>query len=186
MRGKGGFLAASPIVNPKINRVFGVALFFVFFSLNIAVHAQTSSSSTTIMPSVEFDTSAFPQWAKDLRRAEIVAFGSFPFTILLASFTTDTIRFANNNWDTRYAPWPIRSAGGIEMDSKQRVITIGAAAAGSILISLADYFIVRYKRNKAEKERLNLPDGSPIIIRRPWPEADTETGVEDSSENGEP
>ncbi|MFP3089303.1 hypothetical protein LQZ21_03135 [Treponema sp. TIM-1] len=172
---------------PKTNRGLGWALFFVVFSLNLTVYAQTSSSTTTVMPSVEFDTSTFPQWAKDLRRAEIVAFGSFPFTLLLATFTTDTVRFANNSWDTRYAPWPIRrSDGGVEMNAKQRFITIGAAAAGSVLISLVDHFIVRYKRNKAEEERRNLPDGSPIIIRRPWPETDTETGVEVLPENGEP
>jgi hypothetical protein len=157
---------------------------FVLFSLNITLYAQSSSSTTTVMPSVEFDTSMFPQWAKDLRRAEIVAFGSFPFTIFLASFTMDTIRFANNSWDTRYAPWPIRSAGGIEMNTNQRLITIGAAAAGSVLISLADHLIVRYKRNKAERERLNIPDGSPIIIRRPWPETGSETELLPG--NGEP
>ncbi|MDR0589382.1 MAG: hypothetical protein LBG25_02430 [Spirochaetaceae bacterium] len=155
----------------------------MFFSLNSSVGAQT----TTNIPSKEFDTTSFPLWVRDLRRAEIVAFGSFPFTLFVATFATDTVRFANNNWDTRYAPWPIRSAGGIEMTTNQRLMTIGVAAAGSILISLADHFIVRYKRNKVEREQLNLPDGSPIIIRRPWPETeDAETGVEDLPENGEP
>lgn len=167
-----------------MNKTGVFCVFLVCFSFNITLYAQTSSSTTTVMPSVEFDTRSFPQWAKDLRRAEIVAFGSFPFTMFLASFTMDTVRFSNNNWDTRYAPWPIRSAGGVEMDANQRLITIGAAAAGSILISLADHLIVRYKRNKAEKERLNLPDGSPIIIRRPWPEPGPEAGG--FPENGGP
>jgi hypothetical protein len=160
-----------------------VFLLTVFFSLCGVAHAQTSST-TTVMPSVEFDTSTFPQWAKDLRRAEIVAFGSFPFTLLVATMASDSVRWANNNWDTRYAPWPVRSAGGIEMSSQQRLMTIGAAAAGSILISLVDHFIVRYKRDKAEKEKLNLPDGSPIILRRPWPETDTETDAETGDEGG--
>jgi hypothetical protein len=164
-------------INKKV-----LCFFLVFFSLYSTVSAQTSTA--TIIPAKEFDTSAFPQWAKDLRRAEIVAFGSFPFTIFFATFAMDTIRFSNNNWDTRYAPWPIRSSGGVEMNTNQRLITIGAAAAGSILISLADHLIVRYKRNKAEREKLNLPDGSPIIIRRPWPETGSET--EYLPENGEP
>jgi hypothetical protein len=177
------FLLKHSPVNPQNKQGLAWALIFVLFSLNTAVYAQSSTSDAT-MSSVEFDTSGFPQWAKDLRRAEIVAFGSLPFTLFVATFATDTFRFANNSWDTRYAPWPIRSAGGIEMNTNQRLLTIGAAAAGSILISLADHFIVRYKRNKAEKARLNLPDGSPIIIRRPWPE--TDTGVEVLPENGAP
>jgi hypothetical protein len=159
-----------------------VGLFCLFFSLNSTVYAQT----TTVTSSKEFDTSTFPQWAKDLRRAEIIAFGSFPFTLFFASFVTDTTRFASNNWDTRYAPWPIRSAGGIEMDTRQRLITIGSAAAGSVLISLVDYAIVQYKRNKARRQALDLPDGSPIIIRRPWSEAATEAGGEYLPENEDP
>jgi hypothetical protein len=169
---------------------------FVFFSLNSTLYAQTSSSTTTIMPSVEFDTSTFPQWAKDLRRAEIIAFGSFPFTIFMATMAMDTTRYFNNGQDIRYAPWPLRPAGGVEMNTNERLITIGAAAAGSIVISLVDYFIVQYKRNKTEKQNRNLPDGSPIIIRRPLsgpapgaeveaePQAEAEAGF--PPENGEP
>jgi hypothetical protein len=168
-------------VRKKAPWVF-MGLFYLFFSLNSTVYAQT----TAVTSAKEFDTSTFPQWAKDLRRAEIVAFGSFPFTLFLASFATDTVRFANNNWDTRYAPWPIRSAGGIEMGTRQRLITIGGAAAGSVLISLVDYAIVQYKRNKVKRQSLDLPDGSPIIIRRPWSETETEAGDEYLPENEEP
>lgn len=159
--------------------------FLVFFPLYSTVYAQTSTA--TIIPAKEFDTSAFPQWAKDLRRAEIVAFGSFPFTIFMATFAMDTTRYFNNGQDIRYAPWPLRPAGGVEMNTDERLITIGAAAAGSVLISLVDYFIVQYKRNKIEKQNQNLPDGSPIIIRRPLsgsdPGAEGEAAVQVEDEN---
>ncbi|MDR2364133.1 MAG: hypothetical protein LBD65_06935 [Spirochaetaceae bacterium] len=168
-------------MNRNVSWVFRV-LIFIFFSLNGNVYAQT----TTDIPSKEFDTTSFPLWVRDLRRAEIVAFGSFPFTLFLTSFTMDTLRSANHNWDARYAPWLFRPAGGIDMNTNERLITIGAAAAGSVLISLVDYCIVQYKRNKVKKQSLNLPDGSPIIIRHPRPETDAETNGEDLSEDGEP
>jgi hypothetical protein len=114
-----------------------------------------------------------PQWVKDLRRAEIVAFGSLPFTIFFATTAMDTFRYINHGNDARYAPWPLKSAGAVGMNTDEVVITIMSAVGGSLLISLADYFIVRYKRNKAEKEQLKLPRGDPIIIRRPYPQAES-------------
>jgi hypothetical protein len=167
----------------KINKPALFFSVFVFFSLHGAVYAQTSTA--TVIPSGAFDTSAFPLWAKDLRRAEIIAFGSFPFTIFLATFAMDTTRYFNHNQDMRYAPWPLRSAGGIEMNTNERLISIGVAAAGSVLISLTDYFIIQYKRNKIKKQNLNLPDGSPIIIRRPL-SGPADTGVEVETETGSP
>jgi hypothetical protein len=137
---------------------------------------QIRAQSKEILPSTEFDTSEFPLWAKDLRRAEIVAFGSLPFTIFFATFAMDTFRFANNGADARYAPWPFKSAGAIDMDSRDRTQTIITAAAASVVISLVDYFIVRYKRSKAEDESARLSPGDPIIIRKPWPEGGSETG----------
>ncbi|MDR3342271.1 MAG: hypothetical protein LBT14_05690 [Treponema sp.] len=155
--------------------------------LAMAAHAQSSSSTTsntTGLVSTEFDTTGFPRWVKDLRRAEIVAFGSFPFTMFFATFAVDSYRYVNNSWDTRYAPWPFKSAGAVEMTKKEQITTIAVAAVGSIIISLADFLIVTYKRHKQARDINNLPDGSPIIIRKPWPAE--EPGVEALNEPGEP
>lgn len=154
----------------KIKRCIGVVLLLT--CTGMAVYGQTSSSVTNSisnLPATYFDTSDFPLWAKDLRRAEIVAFGSFPFAIFFASLGMDLYRSATHDWDRRYAPWPLKTAGSFEMTKQQHFITLGAAAAGAVLISLADYLIVRHKRNKAEQKVLDIPPGDPIIIRRPWP-----------------
>ncbi|MDR1373404.1 MAG: hypothetical protein LBJ24_00365, partial [Treponema sp.] len=45
------------------------------------------------------------------------------------------------------------------------------AAAASVVISLVDYFIVRYKRTKAEEASAKMSPGEPVIIRKPWPES---------------
>jgi hypothetical protein len=141
-----------------------------FVLLLICLGWQIKAQSEEILPSTEFDTSEFPLWAKDLRRAEIVAFGSLPFTMFFATFAMDTFRFASNGGNFRYAPWPFKSAGAMDMDSRQRTQTIITAAAVSVVISLVDYFIVRYKRTKAEEAAASMSPGDPIIIRKPWPE----------------
>jgi hypothetical protein len=124
------------------------------------LYAQTASPT---------GASKFPRWVKDLRRAEIVAFGSFPFAIFFSSFTMDTYRSAQNNWDRRYAPWPLKGAGAIDMNDEEHMTTLNAAIVTSLTIALADYLIVRYKRTKAERELMALPEGDLIIIRTPWP-----------------
>lgn len=135
------------------------------------------------MVSAQFDMTGFPQWSKDLRRGEIVAFGSFPFAYFFANFGVDVYRSASNNWDSRYAPWPFTGAGAIDKTQDDKFFTIGAAVGGAVLIALVDYGIARYKRNRLERETRNLPDGTPIIIRKPL-SAENSSGEE--SETGRP
>ncbi|MDR1956022.1 MAG: hypothetical protein LBQ30_04135 [Treponema sp.] len=127
------------------------------------VHAQTDTETTTTW----FDTTGLPQWAKDVRRAEIVAFGSFPFTMFLATTAVDLYRSATHDWDTRYAPWPAKAAGAVDMTEDEQLITITAAALSSVVISLVDFFIVHYKRTKQARKLDTQPGEIPIIIRKP-------------------
>jgi hypothetical protein len=146
---------------------------FLFFLAALSCLGAQSSGSPPTLPAVQFDTSEFPQWAKDLRRGEIVAFGSFPFTFFFATMSVDLYRSASHGWDRRYAPWPVKSAGSIDMTKDEQILTLGLAAGGAVLVALTDYAIVRYKRNRAEQRSRELPAGTPIIIRRPLNE---ETG----------
>lgn len=109
-----------------------------------------------------------PLWLKDLRRAEIVALGSFPFTMMLAALGMDTYRFISHNGDSRYTPL-IKSPGAEPMTGDEFAATIAAAAAASLAISLADFIVVQYKRRAQAKQVENLPPGTPIIIRKPLP-----------------
>jgi len=145
-------------------RAFLVFSLLLCFISSFGLQAQ---SSTTTTSSGQFDMTGFPLWAKDLRRGEIIAFGSFPFAYLLANFAHDSYRFATNNWDRRYAPKPFNAAGTIEQTQNEKILTLGIAAGGAVVIALVDYAITRYKRSREEREIRNLPDGSPIIIRRP-------------------
>ena len=148
----------------------GILLAVILFLLagNSTLAAQISSSPAT--GSTHFDMTGFPQWTRDLRRAEIIAFGSFPFMFFFTNLGVDTYRFASNAWDMRYAPWPLKPAGAVDQTHEQKVLTLGIAAGGSILIALIDFGIVMLKRNRAERESRNLPAGTPIIIRKPLDE----------------
>ena len=118
----------------------GVLLFLCFSGL----HAQTSN---TALVSTEFETSRAPQWARDLRRAEIISFGAFPLMYLLTSSIMD--------WSAA------------DFTQKHRLRSVGIAAGGAVMISLVDYSIVLIKRKREEREIRSLPPGTPIIIRTP-------------------
>ena len=70
------------------------------------------------------------------------------------------------------------SAGAIGQTQDERIMTIGLAAGGAIVIALVDYGIMRYKRSREQVEIRNLPEGTPIITRRPLYEE--ESGAEDA------
>ena len=136
--------------------------------------AQTNNTEVpTVMES------NVPQWVKDLRRWEIVAFGSFPFTLLTATFGMDMRRWSQANGMSmssegrRYAPWPLKSAGAVAMENREQGITISIAASLSIAIAVADLIIVQVKRSNARKRAESLPVGTTIITRTPWDEETT-------------
>jgi hypothetical protein len=141
--------------------------------------AQTASTGTTASPNT-FNTTGFPQWAKDMRRWDIVAFGSFPFTVLATTFAMDTRRWIDaNSMDfsedgRRYAPWPFKSAGAVAMTNKELETTLLIAAGLSAAIAFTDLIIVQIKRHKERRRAESLPAGNVIINTSPWPEGSTD------------
>jgi hypothetical protein len=157
---------------------------FLFFLAALSCVGAQTSGSPPPLPATRFDTSEFPQWAKDLRRGEIVAFGAFPFAFFFTTISMDLYRSATHGWDRRYAPWPAKPAGSIDMTKDEQILTLSIAAGGAVLIALTDYAIVRYKRNKAEQRSRELPAGTPIIIRTPLNGEREEPG--EAEEGGQP
>lgn len=145
--------------------VIFLLLFILFAGIVVPARAQ-SSSPGSIMENA-------PQWARDLRRGEIVAFGSFPFTMFATNFVYGMFRWSDApmgmNFTTesrQYAPWPFRSAGAIEPSYDIKVRNLCIAAGSSVVIALVDHFIVRHKRNKKEQEKRSMAS-TPVIVRRP-------------------
>ncbi len=154
-------------------RPVAVALFLVS-CLRPAAFGQTAAPSGGSVAgdaakSEPYRADEFPQWARDLRRGEVIAFGTLPFTLFVVKAAIDTYRYADNDWDRRYAPWPLKPAGAIEMDEDRRMAALAAAAVSSVVLAVIDHVFVRMKRASKEREALAEAPPSITVERENWP-----------------
>ena len=158
----------------------------IFFLLLAApaflVPAQTNTNNNF------FDLSGAPQWARDLRRWEIVAFGTIPFAMFTATFAMDMYRWNNANGldfsdaGRRFAPWPLKSAGAIAMEPKEIETTLIFAASLCVTVAFTDLIITLIKRSNARKRADALPHNATTINRRPLePQEEEQPEVQDDA-----
>jgi len=160
-------------------------IFFASVIIFLAFAPQFEAAAQTVeMPNV-FDMTGFPQWARDLRRFDVITFGTFPFSLFAVTFVTDIFRWIDYNGmnfnDLRYAPWPLKSAGAVEMTSQEYGRTILIAAGLSLTLAIIDLIIVKIRQSN-ERRRVETRPSSTVNIYRGPPENDE---TEDGGENDE-
>jgi len=152
-----------------LNTVRRTTLFFLLLAISVSlVPAQTNSANNNF-----FDLSGAPQWVRDLRRWEIVAFGTIPFAMFTATFGMDMYRWNKANGmdfsdnGRKYAPWPLKSAGAFGMESQEMEQTLIIAASLCVTVAFTDLIITQIKRANARKRAEALPHNATTIKRRP-------------------
>jgi len=146
---------------------FRPCFILLFFSLILgSIGAQTNTTPSDHVP-VPYGPAEFPDWQKDLRRAEILSFGALPFVTFLSSIYFDVYRYYSHDQQEGYLPWPLKkseSAIGLS-EAEQKKIVIYSASI-SIGVALFDFGFRTVKRaiqnSKAEKENQGYID--PIQI----------------------
>jgi len=142
-----------------------------------------AAAQETSFPNV-FDMSGSPQWVRDLRRFDVIAFGTFPFSLFAVTFVTDIFRWIDYNGmnfnDLRYAPWPLKSAGAVEMTSQEYGRTILIAVGLSLTLALVDLIIVKIKRDSERRRVESRPSSSVNINRGPPENIEPEDGGDNS------
>lgn len=90
------------------------------------------------------DDVVVPEWARHLRRAEIVAAGSFPLTLLASRLVYSLVRFAVKSiqagaFDLTYAPRFLAPPGSPELVIGEKLAIVGGAVSLSSIIAFIDY-----------------------------------------------
>lgn len=117
----------------------------LFSSLSISPLISYGDSKPVPEP---YSRHEFSTVLHDLRRAEIIAIGAFPFTLLIAAVVYDYARWAGQGFVSKEAPF--RRPLGTDPFENQEKIGISVAAVGIALsIALADYLLGQAERNKA-------------------------------------
>jgi len=116
----------------------------------LAAGLPAGAEEATPLPAEEYSEEEFSQAARDLRRAEIILIGSFPLTMFLSLEVYDFYRFARNDWDFAYAPFPLRSATAAGYEVKEAAGVLLSAVSVSALLAVADYAIGRIRERRAE------------------------------------
>lgn len=93
-----------------------------------------------------------PLWLKDLRRAEIITFGSIPFTMLGVSLVTSVIQWGKNGFDPNSFPNPLDTSPNTANYSEADIWrNVGIAAGISLGIGITDFIVQMVRRAKAKK-----------------------------------
>ena len=165
-----------------MKKIFFVSvLFFLLFAPQFEAAAQSTS-----VPNV-FDMTNFPQWARDVRRFDVIAFGSFPFSMFVVTFAVDMFRWYDANGldfnDMRYAPWPLKSAGAVDMSAEEYQRTILLAAGLSVVLALTDFVIVSIRRSNERRRIESRSSGSYNINRGSDENGEAENGGDSEPAN---
>ncbi len=137
--------------------LWAATLLCLAFTTASPAFSQGSATDAENAP-LPYKKEEFSDWQKDLRRAEIIAFGSLPFVTLLSSLTYDIYRYYDHDQDERYKPWPFRdSAIAIPKteDEQKRVLLIAVGVSIGVAVFDFSYRAIRRSIRKSRLERQN-------------------------------
>ncbi len=117
----------------KIKKTVLVIILAVSFS--ISVFSQDDY--------VPYSRDEFPRWARDLRRFEIVFFGTIPFSFLYTSAGYSLYRYGSSNWDPAYAPALLGNKTPPILTTAEKFDIIYTAAGVSFAAAFVDFIIGR-------------------------------------------
>ena len=96
----------------------------------------------------EYTDDEFPQWADDLRRAEIIFFGSIPFTILASNAGFSVVSLIASGSNASITDFTSTAS----MTNDDRIIILATGAGLSAVIAIADAVIGWIENSDAEDE----------------------------------
>ena len=85
----------------------------------------------------------FPVWMKEMWRAEVIAVGSFPFTLFATLEVYDSVRYFSNALNPSYAPWPFGSGSAASYSASESGWLAVSAVSLSAVIAAIDFVIGR-------------------------------------------
>jgi hypothetical protein len=113
----------------------------------------TTPPAAALPAAEEYGPEEFAPWLRDLRRGEIILFGSFPVSLFVCFEVFDLYRFFANDYQIQYAPWPFRPQDAAQYSTGEKTGLLVAAVSVSLLVAGADYLIGRARARRNADRR---------------------------------
>jgi len=127
-------------------------LFCILFLLPNNSFAQEKNKEDTHEP-VPYTKEEFPKWMRDLRRAEIIFFGSIPFTMLAARVGYGTYRYYTNNRQSGYEPWPLQQEETkVPMNKEEKHEVLAVTVGLSLIMASVDFLLGKIEECSEQAE----------------------------------
>ncbi|MBQ3825400.1 MAG: hypothetical protein II811_04630 [Spirochaetaceae bacterium] len=140
------------------------AIIALVFACSAVFADDAADSSAEAEP---YTKEEFPQWAHDLRRTEIITFGSLPFVLLQSTIIYSFWRYYDNDYSSSYVPNPLaNSSEGAGLDENEQKMLLATSAAISVGLGLIDFTVqlIRRYSKKRKAQRLQQEKDKNIVI----------------------
>lgn len=127
-------------------KIFCFVLFC--FILIFSTFSETDDDYEDLVPE-EYGEDEFHPILRDIRRAEVILIGSFPFTVLFSSLGFELYDYASSGFDSASAPFS--GAEGVRSGDETKKILLTALCI-SAAITITDFIIGKVKAKKANEK----------------------------------
>ena len=125
----------------------------------------TGVFADTTMKIEPYTKDEFPDWARDLRRAEIVSLGSLPFTSLSVTLSYSIYRYIDSGFNKDYFPNPLAKsseAANLTVDEQKRILNVSICL--SLAVGIADFIVSAVKHsNEAKRNTIRLEEQNRFV-----------------------
>lgn len=141
--------------------------FFILFSAiglfpisNLSAEDSTTASTTP----EEYSDNEFPDWAKDLRRTEIISFGSMPFVTLGVTLGLSTYKYVTGASTSFPNPFN-KSSTSYTTDEQIQILKYSSLI--SLGLGVTDLIINLIQRFNSQKKLKQIQDSKEKVIVTP-------------------
>ncbi len=125
------------------------------FSYGEGENQNSSEPSTSAIQKEEkkpqpYSEDEFPRWLRELRRGEIVFFGSIPFMLFFSFEGYDLYRYFSNGMSPAYSPWPFRGYNAVPYTNGEKLGILVSSLSLSFILAVSDYLLGVFQFPKTE------------------------------------
>ncbi len=110
--------------------------------------AKNSGDDGQTLKPEPYGENEFPGWLKDLRRGEIIFFGSIPFMLFFSFESYDLYRYFSNGMNPGYSPWPFRGYNAIPYTDSEKAGILISSLSLSLIVAIGDYLLGLFGESK--------------------------------------